>query len=424
MRVLEPRILKLLTFLTRKQAWLSPPEIAKAFRLDGEAVSARTLFRWFALLEEELGLAYFPHPRMNQVGLANVHVNIQGLRSPAVLSTLPWAYSFWVEIGLDGRPYLSQDYWIPGPALQTFQEYWAAAKDLGLVATADVLQARGTHFLFSPFHEVIDQDGLVDIRKEVDNGYFDGLLRAHLREKYEVRVGDRIKASPLVVPLVLEHLWRHCSSRQVWEAIRAKGEAPLVRQAKGPLAKALRKEGAALKLLQQQWDELLGHFNEVFLQPVVFWPLGLLRNSPLLTFTVRTDSDERTAELALRISEQSVVTAVMPEAGSGGLARIWCNPASDRQASVLRFVGECHRGEKPPAVGIVDLEGTRRATQPAFCGFDWKSFDSETFSWGFEGESYLERLKGIGTSPGRKLASSEAADTRWHTAVSGAADTK
>ena len=60
----------------------------------------------------------------------------------------------------------------------------------------------------------------------------------------------------------------------------------------------------------------------------------------------------------------------------------------------------------------MDLEGTRRATQPAFCGFDWKSFDSETFSWGFEGESYVERLKDIGPSPGPELASSEAADTK------------
>ena len=400
MRVLDPRILKLLTFLTRKQAWLSPPEIAQSFSLDGEPVSDRTLFRWFALLEEELGLAYFPYPRTNLLGLADVHVNIQGLRSPAVLTALPWAYSFWVEVGLDGRPFLSQDYWIPGPALKAFQEYWAAAKDLGLVQAADVLPVRNTHFVFSPFHEVIDKDGLVDIREEVDNTHFANLLRTHLKERYDVRVGERIAGSPLLVPLVLEHLWRHCSSRQVWEAIRAKGEPYFLRYARGPYAKALRKEGAALKLLQEQWTGLLQHFDDVFLQPVVFWPPGLLRNASLLSFTLRADSDERIVDLAQRASQRSVVTAVMPEAGSGGLCRMWCNPPNDQLPAVLRLVGDYHRGPKPPLVGVADLYATRRATHPGFLGFDWQSFDVETFSWRFDGEAYVERLKAM-KIPGR-----------------------
>ena len=395
LRVLKPRILKLLTFLTRKQAWLSPPEIARSFRLDGEPVSERTLFRWFALLEEELGLAYFPYPRVNLIGLADVHVNIQGLRSPAVLSSLPWAYSFWVEVGLDGRPFLSQDYWIPGPALRTFQDYWTAAKDLGLVAAADILPVRNTHFLFSPFHEVVREDGLVDFREEVDNEYFARLLGTHLREPYEVRVGERIAASPLVVPLVLEHLWRHCSSRQVWEAIRAKGVTNILKQTRGPQAKAMRSEGSALRLLQGQWAGLLRHFREVFLQPVVFWPPGMLRNVALVSFALRADSDDRVVDLARRVSEQSVVTAVMPEAGPGAHCQMWCNPPSDRLPSVLRLLGEYHRGARPPTVGVVDLRATRRAMQPTFCAFDWRSFDIESFAWRFEGEVYVERLKGL-----------------------------
>lgn len=400
MRMLEPRILKLLSFLTRRQAWLSPPEIAEAFHVDGEAISARTVFRWFALLEGELGLAYFPHPRMNLLGLANVHVDLRGLRSPAVLATLPWAYSFWVEVGLDGRPHLSQNYWIPGPALKDFQEYWAAAKDLGLVADADVLPARNTHFLFSPFHEVIGEDGLVDTRREVDNKHFENLLRAHLKEAYEVRISERIASSPLVVPLVLEHLWRHSSSRQVWEAIRAKGEAHILNRAKGPYAKALRKEGAALKLLQEQWADLLHHFNEVFLQPIVFWPPGLLRNASIVSVTLRVDSEERLVELAARASERSVVTAVMPESGPGGAARLWCNPPNDQLATILRLVGDYHRGPKPPVVGIADLHATRRATHPDFLGFDWQAFDIETSAWRYDGDAYLERLKGLKPSPG------------------------
>ena len=195
MRALDPSLLRMLSFLTRRQAWLSPPEIARAFRPDDRPVSARTVFRWFSFLEEQLGLAYFPHPRMNRLGLAEVSVRIRGLRSPAVLSTVPWAYSFWVELGLDGRPFLTQDYWIPGAQLKAFRDYWATAEELGLVQSAEILASRNTHFLFSPFHEVVAAEGIAEFRSDVDNEYFANLLRTHLRESYEVCFGERIAAS-------------------------------------------------------------------------------------------------------------------------------------------------------------------------------------------------------------------------------------
>ncbi len=388
-----PRILKLLTYLSRKQAWLSPPEIADAFHLDGRPVSVRTLYRWFSFLEEEVGLAYFPYPRMNLLGLANVHVRIQGARSPAVLANVPWGYSYWVEIGLDGQPFISQDYWIPAPELKLFHEYWATAKDLDLVQTADVLNVRNTHFLFSPFEEIIKEDGMVEIPKDVDNEYFADLLRRQLRRKYEVRTGDLIAASPLIVPIVLEHLWRHCSSRHVWQAIRAKGEAHVLKYAKGSLKKGLRKEGMALKLLHEQWRELLERFDDIFLQPVVFWPPGLLRNSTLVSFTVNVDSPERMVDLALRVSKRSVLTALMPGIGSSGQCRIWCNPPGNQLPTILRLLGDFHNGSSPLMLGFVDLHATRQTAKPAFCGFDWQMFDPSNLTWRFKGKDYIEKLK-------------------------------
>ena len=162
----------------------------------------------------------------------------------------------------------------------------------------------------------------------------------------------------------------------------------------------MRKEGAALKLLQEQWADLLRHFNDVFLQPVVFWPPGLLRNAPLVSFTIRVDSDERIVDLADRVSQRSVVTAVMPESGTGGLCRIWCNPPNEQLPSVLRLIGDCHRGPKPPVIGVADLHATRKATHPGFLGFDWQSFDVANSAWRFEGEAYLDRLKGLKPHPG------------------------
>ena len=74
---------------------------------------------------------------------------------------------------------------------------------------------------------------------------------------------------------------------------------------------------------------------------------------------------------------------------------MWCTPPSEYVPAILRLIGEHHRGAKPPFVGIVDLNATRRATQPSFLGFDWQTFDAETFTWAFRGEAYLESLKGL-----------------------------
>ena len=233
MRVFDPRILKLLTFLTRRQAWLSPPEVASAFRLDGHAVSVMTLYRWFAMLEDKAGFSYFPYPRVNELDLAEVYVRIRGPRTPAVFAAVPFGQSFLAEVGLDGRPFLSQDFWIPGPDRKAFEEYWRAAVELELVEHVDLIPVRNTQYVFSPFHEIIREDGSAEIRGRVDNDHFERLLRHHLRAPYEVRLSPRIAEAPLIVPIVLEHLWRHWSSKKIWTAVRAKRQADIRGYAKG-----------------------------------------------------------------------------------------------------------------------------------------------------------------------------------------------
>lgn len=398
----SPRILQLLSFLTRKQAWLSPPEIAQSFQLNGDPVSVMTIYRWFSLLREQVGLTYFPYPRMNLLDLADVYVRIQSPRSPAILAGIPFGHSFLVEIRLDGHPFLSQGYWVPGPELKAFEDYWKTAKDLDLVEEFEILPARNTHFIFSPFHDVLREDGLSQVAREVDNEHFENLIRRHLREPFEVRLADRIATAPIVVPLLTEHLWRHCSSRQVWQSIRAKGEDEIVNYAKGAVKKSLRKPGAALRLLQQHWRGLMQEFDKVFLQPVVFFPPGLIRNCPLVSFRVHCGSTERMIEMALRASKRTVLTTLMPDAGQEGKCRVWCNPPSEELPTTLRLMKEYNRGPEPPVFGIIDVKATRELAQPEFCNFDWRTFDPVNLSWRFDGEKYVERLKEIDAR--RKLA--------------------
>lgn len=397
-----PRILQFLSFLTRKQAWLSPPEIAETFRLNGKPVSVITIYRWFSSLREQVGLTYFPYPRMNLLDLADVYVRVQSPRSPAVLSGVPFGHSFLMEVGLDGRPFLSLGYWVPGPALKAFEDYWQTAKDLNLVEDFEILPARNTHFIFSPFHETLQEDGSTEITGEIDNEYFGNLIRRHLREPFEVRLAEHIATAPIVVPLLSEHLWRHCSSRQVWQSIRAKGEDEIRKYVKGMPKKSLKKPGAALKLLQQQWRNLMQKFDEVFLQPVVFFPPGLMRNCSLISFRINSGSTERMMEMALRVSQRSVVTTLMPDTALEGKCRVWCNPPSEQLPLILRLVRGYHRGPEPPVFGIIDVKATRKLAQPEFCGFDWRAFDPVNLSWRFDGEKYVERLKEIDAR--RKLA--------------------
>ncbi len=390
-----PRILRLLSFLTRKQAWLSPPEIAEKFRLDNKSVSVMTIYRWFSLLREQVGLTYFPYPRMNLLDLADVYVRIQSPRSPAVLSGIPFGHTFLAEVGLDGRPFLSQGYWVPGPDFRIFEEYWRTAKDLKLVEDCEILPTKNTHFAFSPFHEMITEDGLALITRRVDNKHFEDLIHRHLKEPFEVRLIDRMADAPIVIPLLTEHLWRHCSSRQVWQSIRAKGEEELAMYVKGSMKRSLKKSGAVLRLLQKNWRELMRDFDDIFLQPVVFIPPGLIGNCPLISFRIHCGSTERMLDMTMRVSEKSLMTALMPDSRQEGKCRVWCNSPSEQLPSILRLMREYDRGSESPVFGLIDVKATRELAQPEFCGFDWRSFDPESLSWRFEGEEYVERLKGI-----------------------------
>ncbi len=397
MGIFDPRILHLLTFLTRRQAWLSPPEVARTYKLDGRAVSVMTLYRWYAMLEDKAGFSYFPYPRMNELDLAEVYVRIRGPRTPAVLGAVPFGYSFLAEVGLDGRPFLSQEFWIPSPDRKAFDDFWKTAVDLRLVEQAEIMPVRNPHYVFSPFHEVIREDGTVEVRSKIDNEHFERLLRHHLRQPHQVRLSPRIAAAPLIVPIVLEHLWRHWSSKRIWAAVRAKRTADIREYAKGMDARDLRSPGAALQLLHRQWREFLERFDEHFLQPVVFWPPGLLPNCQIFSFTLRPGGPDRIVELAMRASRNAVITAVMPETDLNRQCRIWCNAPSTRLPHLLRLMHEYHQGAEAPVFGVVDLDATSKLARPDFLGFDWRGFDPKALHWRFEGDTYVEHLKHLVT---------------------------
>ncbi len=394
MRVVDPEILKLLTFLTRRQAWLSPQEISREFRLDGEPISARTVQRWFNFLRGHGGFVYYPYPRANRLGLQDVLVRVRGLRNPDVLGVLPFASSFAVEVGLgDYEPFVSQGYWVPGDGLRAFREYWRAAHELGHVQRVDIFPSRNTHYVYSPFHETIREDGCAEIAGEIDNRHFEMLLTAHLREPFDVRLGDRIAASPLILPTVVERIWAHYSSRQVWGEIRAKGEKRILAYGHRDLAKAARKPGAAIQFLQGQWRDLLHHFDEVFLQPRVAFDWTSLKKAMFVSVVLHAGSVEDMVKAAVRVSEHAIDTAFRPGLEADGRCHISAFIPSDELMAVLQLARDSHRGLEPPFVAVQDKGATLALFQPSYCKLDWRLFDPSTLSWGFDGDAYVERMK-------------------------------
>ena len=394
MRLFDPQLMRLLTYLTRKQAWLSPRDVAQGFRAGDERVTTRTVERWFAFLREEGDFVYYPYPRADRMGLQDVLVRVHGLKQPELLSVLPFSSGFSVEVGLaDGHPFVSQTYWVPGNALRAFEEFWEAARDLRLIDRAELFRSRNTLFLFSPFHEVVTADGRAQGADAVDNRYFDVLLRRHLHDRFEVRLDDRYSESPLVIPIVVEHIWGHYSSRHVWQAIQSLGEDYVRKHAKGSTARALQKPGAALHLLQEQWQGLVEDFERFFIQPRVLFAWPRLANSMFLSFMARTADIGSTVGLAVEASQRAIVTALRPGVGPEGWCHVSCFMPMDQQLAVLRAVNEHHREREGPTIAIQDRQATINLFQPSFCKVDWRLFDPSALEWRFHREQYLERLK-------------------------------
>jgi len=400
MELYDTRLMRLLTYLTRQQAWLSPTEISRGFRLDGEAVTKRTIHRWILFLREKASLKYYPYPKASVLGLQDVLVRIHGLRNPAILGVMPFGASFNAEVALGSvDPFISQGYWVPGPAMKRFREYWQAARDLGLAENVELFWCRNTHFLYSPFEHTINAQGVAELSGEVDNRHFVQLVSRNIRQPFDVHVGDLVAEAPLLVPLALERIWAHYSSQQVWEAIQETGAEALLAYGKAKLARVVQRPGAALRLLQQQWAALLEHYDEVFLQPRVLFDWTSVKNSIWASFVLRPGSVERIIEAAGKVSEHSILVQLKPGLELDERCHLLCFAPADQLLPLLAVVRESHQGKEPPVAALQDFKTTLDLFQAPFCKLDWRLFDPVNLEWRFGGEAYIDRLQELRAEP-------------------------
>ncbi len=400
MQLYDRRLMQLLTFLTRRQGWLSPLQIGKEFRPDGKPVTVRTIHRWLSVLRSQGYLVYYPYPRANLLGLQEVLVWIRGLQSPDVLGMLPFGSCFSVDVGLgDARPFITQGYWIPFPALEDFRVLWQVATEEELLGEVELFPTKNSYFFFSPFEEVVREDGVAEIGGPIDNGYFERLARKNFQEPFQRELGGLLRNSPLLIPLVFEHVWTHSSSRQVWSAIRSKGVDHVMAYVKGKQARSLRRPGSALRLLQRQWNHLLENFDGVFLQPRISWNWRSLDRHIFVSLIFDTGSTGQMMEAARQASELSIWAALRPGLPPDTRCYISCFLPEAQLLSLVQIVGEFHRGARSPVVAIQDEGVTADLFQTPFCKVDWTMFDPFQLRWKFPTESYMARIQSLRPRP-------------------------
>jgi len=388
--------MQLMTSLTRRQGWLSAGEISEGLRGKGNRATARTVRRWFSFLREAGGFVYYPYPKANLLGLQDVLVWAREVKDPRIFGLLPFGASFNVEVDLatPGRV-VSQGYWIPAEAMKAFRAFWRTAEDLGLASKVEIFPARNTHYFYSPFEDIVRPDGFAVFDHPADNRHFADLARRNLRGPFEVKLGERYASSPLIIPIVVEHIWEHISSRQVWEAIREKGEASIQRYAHGRLARKFDRPGVGLHLLQQEWSALLEDFDTHFLQPRVFFNWPLLRGAQFVSIVLRAGGTERMIEAALAVSRFSLSTALKPGVEPEERCHLLCFVPSDQILSIVRVAREFHKGPGTPMISLQDREATLDLFESHFCRVDWRQFDPETLRWNFPVAQALKALRSL-----------------------------
>jgi hypothetical protein len=139
----------------------------------------------------------------------------------------------------------------------------------------------------------------------------------------------------------------------------------------------------------------LQHFEEVFVQPRVFFDWTGLKNTTFLSVVMQAPSSQEMLDAVFRMSERSIVTALKPSIELDGRCHLSCFLPSDQIAAVVRIVGESHSGPTPPLIAIQDRAATLQLFQPNFCKLNWSCFEPSSLAWTFDGPDYMERLKSL-----------------------------
>jgi hypothetical protein len=281
----DNELLEFMYLLTKKQSYMNPSEIARYLSSQDRRVTDRTVRRWFGYLRK-YHFDYFPYPRYAAMDLVPVWVLTD--LNEKVLEAVPHKAA--IVSGVDFQSFekrLLCLYLVPADRLRDFKKLWSIALNRGVLKYCRVFEAGIAFAFYSPFHRLIDEDGLVAFPKDhdVDNSYFTGLMRKSLESGSRTKLNGRIIKNPLIVPIIWECFRRNKSSHRIWSSFERKMGDRVWDYINVPRTRREKKRGAGIRHVQATIRNLQSDFHDFFQQTrVVYYPFYTHENNMFYMF--------------------------------------------------------------------------------------------------------------------------------------------
>ena len=396
----DPDLLEFMYLLTRKQRYMNSLEISKYLSSCGKRVTDRTVRRWFDYLHK-YKFDYFPYPRYNTLGLAPVWILTDFNEN--VLKIIP--YKVAIVSGIDFHNLercLLCLYLIPPNHLSDFKKLWSVALSRRIVKHCHIFDISSAIAFFSPFHKIVNEDGLVNFPEDydIDNSYFTGLLKKCLETEKKFELDKRIIMNPLTVPIILEYFRGHMSSRSIWNSFERKLGAKVWDYINAPRIKRERKKGAGIRLVQEIMKGLHDNFYDFFQQVrVVYYPFYTNENN-MFYMILKLRRRKDILPLSELLSRHSLSIVAYPPLEKESKIIVYYVITNKKET--LNIVGDLIQPyiDKSFDNKIVyeDVEKSLKYGRPLKIDYH-ELFDPETCTWKFDAKAYAKKLESAWKAP-------------------------
>ena len=394
-------ILKLIYHLTTNQKMMTPSEVEKHTKDKFLDVSSRTLLRWFKYLKEQeandYSFDYYPYINFNAFGLISVIVIFSEPISEAVLKIIPHLQgSFVGRNNLFKKQYLAS-YLIPPEKLEDFELILKKIKSKKLVKEYFLLKADKVTNIYSPFHEIFDENGELNFNKSIDNTYFIENIKV---KKREIKMLDFIKKEPFIIPIVFEQFRESFSSQRVWIEIYKHLKENAWKFIGNSKIKYKQNPDQAIKYIQTLNKKLQNRFNDIFDQVRVYYkPFFSQKNnlSAYIKLKLNSNNIEELRKLSDKISCHAIETIIYPSREFEKDCRVIIFVISSfiEIYEILKIAKNYQNFEYL----IEDKKEIWKVWNRDFMKFKyWEVFDIEKKEWIFDTEKYLKNIEVLAKS--------------------------
>ena len=314
MGTFDENLLRMMHFLCSQKHYMNPKQISKGFKLSDKTVAEKTVRLWFKFLHGHR-FDYFLKPYYESLGLSPVFV-VCNLNED-MLKIFPQRTS--IVVGNDAHrlePVMKFLYVLPPHSLHDFRSLWEKAKSLGLVDYFEIFPIKTPFTFYSPFHKLLNKSGKINFpekaENEIDNTYFMKNFKFYLTKELKPKIHELVEADPLTIPIIMEHVREHHSSKGMWFAMKKSLGDNIWDYVQRRGVSNKKGDGVGIRLVQQTLRDLHNNFESFFVQPAVVYYPFYHGESVIFYLFVKLKNYKDLPELANKISECSLSTTVYP----------------------------------------------------------------------------------------------------------------